>query len=45
MVIVGTSLGPRIIGSLVVVGMGVWEFGFVKFLEEGRTRMRVIIVG
>jgi len=45
MVVVGTSVGPRIIRRLVVLGMIVREFGFVEFLEEGGTRRMVVKVG
>lgn len=45
MVVIGTSLDPRIIRWLVVVGMTVRDFGFVKFLEKGWARRRVVVVG
>jgi hypothetical protein len=45
MVVIGTGLDPRIIRWLVVVGMTVREFGFVKFLEKGWARRRVVVVG
>ena len=38
MIVRGTGLVPRIIGRLV-------DIGFVEFLEERATRMRVVIVG